>query len=108
MGTMMPTGGRNLVEMKKNSVSRQPSIMRNASAYAHGTDSTSTRIDEPTTAATERPKNGPKPRSRMVWYCSKVGLKVNGGISVGARSKPGKGRKVGGNRTAAASLLRLV
>src|SRR5438876_5176266 len=44
----------------------------------------------------------------MVWYCSKVGLKVNGGISVGWRSKPGNGRNVGGKSTAAASLLRLV
>src|ERR1700738_2528603 len=44
----------------------------------------------------------------MVWYCSKVGLKVNGGISVGATPKPGKGMNVGGRRTAAASLLRLV
>src|SRR5712691_12039578 len=58
--------------------------------------------------ATERKKNGPKPRSRMVWYCSKVGLKVNGGISVGWRLKPGKGMNVGGRSTAAASLLRLV
>src|SRR6266853_3653266 len=44
----------------------------------------------------------------MVWYCSNVGLKVNGGISVGARLKPGNGMNVGGRRTAAASLLRLV
>src|SRR5712691_9257073 len=44
----------------------------------------------------------------MVWYCSKVGLKVNGGISVGATLNPGKGMNVGGRSTAAASLLRLV
>src|SRR6266446_5239644 len=60
------------------------------------------------TTTTERKKNGPKPRSRMVWYCSKVGLNVNGGISVGWRLKPGNGRNVGGRSTAAASVLRLV
>src|ERR1700681_1209167 len=57
---------------------------------------------------TERKKNGPKPRSRMVAYCSKVGSNVNGGISVGARFNPGKGMNVGGRRTAAASDFRLV
>src|SRR5215469_9433364 len=104
----MPTGGRNFVEMKKNSVSRQPVIMRNASAYAHGTPRINTSKVEPTTTTSERPKNGPKPRSRMVWYCSNVGANVNGGMSVGAASAPGSGIKVGGKTTAAASLFRLV
>src|SRR5262245_3522500 len=105
---MMPTGGKNFVEMKKKRVSRQPSIIRKASAYAHGMPSSSTRIVDPTTTSSERPKNGPKPRSRIVWYCSNVGAKVNGGISVGARSRPGSGRNVGGNSTAAASVFKLV
>src|SRR6266536_4903794 len=105
---MMPTGGRNLVEIKKNSVSRQPSIILNASAYAHGMARIMTRTVEPTTASMDRPKYGPKPRSRMVWYCSNVGEKVNGGISVGARFRPGRGMKVGGRTTAAASVFKLV
>src|SRR5438034_5420902 len=105
---MMPTGGKNFVEIKKNSVSRHPSTILNASAYAHGIARMSTSSVEPTTTTTDRPKNGPKPRSRMVWYCSNVGVKVNGGMSVGARFTPGNGMNVGGKTTAAASVFRLV
>ena len=68
----------------------------------------STTIDELMTATSDRPKNGPNPRSRIVWYCSNVGAKVNGGMSVGARLMPGNGMNVGGSTTAAASVFRLV
>src|ERR1700687_4146740 len=39
------------------------------------TASNRTNRPEATTTTTERKKNGPKPRSRMVWYCSNVGLR---------------------------------
>src|SRR4029079_10497168 len=72
------------VERKKNRTSRHFSTGRIASAYAHGTASSSTRIVEPIVAHAEFSSAVPMPPSKTALYCSSVGLKISFGDSVNA------------------------
>src|SRR3954447_3225131 len=72
------------VERKKNSTSRHFSTGRIASAYAHGTASSSTSTVEPIVAHAEFSSAVPMPPSKTALYCSSVGLKISLGVSVNA------------------------
>src|SRR3984957_8980782 len=82
-GPIAATTGSILVEMKKNSESRQPRTGRIDSAYAAGSASTSTTMVEPIVAIAECSMNGSIPLNTMR-NSLRVGLKVNFGGQVSA------------------------
>src|ERR1700685_1483897 len=82
-GPIAATIGSILVEMKKNSPSRQCLTGCTDSAYAAGTPRTSTTMVEPAVAMTEWARNGPMP-AKTSRNSARVGLKVNLGGQVSA------------------------
>src|SRR6516162_9168316 len=82
-GPIAATIGSILVEMKKNSPSRQCLTGCTDRAYAAGTPSSSTKRVEPTVAITEWVTYGPQPE-KTSRNCDSVGLKMNLGGQVSA------------------------